>query len=188
MKANHNARWHSGSTAAVVASTTKIQKWKQITTKSDEFGTVRMLLPVRQRYKNESKSQPRLTDTTVISVVASTTKIQKWKQITTIRDESIHPVLLLPVRQRYKNESKSQPRRGRTRACACCCQYDKDTKMKANHNKCCSNCFDPYVVASTTKIQKWKQITTSRYLFVLIVRCCQYDKDTKMKANHNLLE
>ena len=36
-----------------------------------------MLLPVRQRYKNESKSQPMDDIITDLEVVASTTKIQK---------------------------------------------------------------------------------------------------------------
>ena len=42
-----------------------------------------MLLPVRQRYKNESKSQREREVAADEVVVASTTKIQKRKQITT---------------------------------------------------------------------------------------------------------
>ena len=41
-----------------------------------------------------------------------------------------------------------------------CFQWFKDTKMKANHNKC-KSCA------------------------LLIVGCFQWFKDTKMKANHN---
>ena len=222
----------------VVASTTKIQKWKQITTNIRCLSRWRMLLPVRQRYKNESKSQlVECAENTVVgccqydkdtkmkanhnallrwrltvTVVASTTKIQKWKQITTMLLEWSEWMWLLPVRQRYKNESKSQRYWRYCRWYWCCCQYDKDTKMKANHNTFPLREILRLVVASTTKIQKWKQITTksaeeSEQWSLLPVRqryknesksqpflsfsscvlcCCQYDKDTKMKANHNV--
>ena len=250
--------------AQVVASTTKIQKWKQITTPRPGNLLALPLLPVRQRYKNESKSQPGWSggkagagccqydkDTKMKAnhnfgspgicghrVVASTTKIQKWKQITTSVNKGAKRLRLLPVRQRYKNESKSQPIFAVSIKTKSCCQYDKDTKMKANHNilvlvlkrhlllpvrqryknesKSQQSIFPPSVqrvVASTTKIQKWKQITTCGELLPImckllpvrqryknesksqhrnaarynIVGCCQYDKDTKMKANHNIL-
>ena len=237
MKANHNSFQGISLLQPVVASTTKIQKWKQITTVREVDAVDGALLPVRQRYKNESKSQlvrPRVgqcdrccqydKDTKMKAnhnrrasvrrcsrVVASTTKIQKWKQITTTMEEIFLASALLPVRQRYKNESKSQQQARITREAKGCCQYDKDTKMKANHNTSGSGISGIFVVASTTKIQKWKQITTYVYNVyhsgqLLPVRqryknesksqphgkiktdlgsCCQYDKDTKMKANHN---
>ena len=237
MKANHNFAIGDVLRKIVVASTTKIQKWKQITTNVVIRCIITALLPVRQRYKNESKSQHIVWRNRVAvsccqydkdtkmkanhnqqrlhlqigSVVASTTKIQKWKQITTMKSMQMIQLPLLPVRQRYKNESKSQLSVTPFCSFRCCCQYDKDTKMKANHNPCTRGISKSPVVASTTKIQKWKQITTcSLYCFhsgrLLPVRqryknesksqpqgiealrlegCCQYDKDTKMKANHN---
>ena len=39
-------------------------------------------------------------------------------------------------------------------AAICCCQYDKDSKMKANHNKLGMKEEDGIVVVSTTKIVK----------------------------------
>ena len=42
----------------------------------------------------------------------------------------------------------------------CCFQYDKDSKMKANHNGVFTVKALRAVVSSTTKIVKWKQITT----------------------------
>ena len=142
MKANHNHPGWKHPPRSVVASTTKIQKWKQITTKEGKNPGVRLLLPVRQRYKNESKSQQVIALNLQQAVVASTTKIQKWKQITTPLFGDNSSLQLLPVRQRYKNESKSQP------AGSCT--------------------FSGSVVASTTKIQKWKQITTNAVQIVLI--------------------
>ena len=94
------------------------------------------------------------------SVVSSTTKIVKWKQITTLASSSY--------------------------ALACCFQYDKDSKMKANHNLLWRGCPPILVVSSTTKIVKWKQITTVIHENFVSLRCFQYDKDSKMKANHNL--
>ena len=66
-----------------------------------------------------------------------------------------------------------------------CFRYFKDTKMKANHNgraSCCSFLPD---VSDTSKILKWKQITTHLFYFTFRLWCFRYFKDTKMKANHN---
>ena len=186
MKANHNKKWWVWYCPYVVASTTKIQKWKQITTTADGYYSYFGCCQYDKDTKMKANHNRELLVGIFFLVVASTTKIQKWKQITTIRDESIHPVLLLPVRQRYKNESKSQPRRGRTRACACCCQYDKDTKMKANHNR---RAAAPSPGRLLPVRQRYKNESKSQQmLFKLFwsICCCQYDKDTKMKANHNI--
>ena len=67
----------------------------------------------------------------------------------------------------------------------CCFQYDKDSKMKANHNQISADISVRLVVSSTTKIVKWKQITTRRKGEQISRSCFQYDKDSKMKANHN---
>ena len=92
-------------------------------------------------------------------VVSSTTKIVKWKQITT--------------------EDKLPTLKGS------CFQYDKDSKMKANHNNKGFDNRKKGVVSSTTKIVKWKQITTCSTCGWPRCCCFQYDKDSKMKANHN---
>ena len=211
MKANHNAlpRWRLADT--VVASTTKIQKWKQITTEYLNYGNYIRCCQYDKDTKMKANHNKYTMFITLTYVVASTTKIQKWKQITTCRVCGEYGCRLLPVRQRYKNESKSQRATPLTSDRYRCCQYDKDTKMKANHNYALGMVRMDVVVASTTKIQKWKQITTllavlSLVLVLLPVRqryknesksqhlsfkrnftasCCQYDKDTKMKANHN---
>ena len=68
-----------------------------------------------------------------------------------------------------------------------CFQYDKDTKKKANHNcpPCVLRCAPS--VSNTTKILKRKQITTPSAMDEGNRECFQYDKDTKKKANHNIL-
>ena len=92
-------------------------------------------------------------------VVSNTSKLLKWKQITTIR----------------KNHDTTRS----------CFQYVKVTKMKANHNIKIPNLPSGRVVSNTSKLLKWKQITTS-CCFITQHNCCfQYVKVTKMKANHN---
>ena len=63
----------------------------------------------------------------------------------------------------------------------------KDTKLKANHN--CSS-FNTLLIATVfylAKILNWKQITThcnyGRRFFNCLLSC----KDTKLKANHNVI-
>ena len=59
--------------------------------------------------------------------------------------------------------------------------------MKANHNKWHLTNFKPLAVSNGSKILKWKQITTNWINLRVPRRCFQWFKDTKMKANHNLL-
>ena len=91
--------------------------------------------------------------------VSDTSKILKWKQITTSK--------------RRKTNNKR------------CFRYFKDTKMKANHNLGFSMSEGVTDVSDTSKILKWKQITTDLNNSFLNNRCFRYFKDTKMKANHN---
>ena len=93
------------------------------------------LFLIVQRYKNESKSQPMLTDTSVNHVVSNSSKIQKWKQITTKHAVQCCRRELFLIVQRYKNESKSQPGM-------------RTLPLRP-------------VVSNSSKIQKWKQITTA---------------------------
>ena len=185
MKANHNRTWCKTTAISVVASTTKIQKWKQITTQLCRVTPRPWLLPVRQRYKNESKSQPSWRTRPRYVRCCQYDKDTKMKANHNPNCPWRRLRWLLPVRQRYKNESKSQRMLNIRLTPICCCQYDKDTKMKANHNFYPCPCCPWGVVASTTKIQKWKQITTNIARHQRVIGCCQYDKDTKMKANHN---
>ena len=66
-----------------------------------------------------------------------------------------------------------------------CSQWNKDTKMKANHNEHGTNQYDNDAVPNGTKILKWKQITTIWAMVFGFLSCSQWNKDTKMKANHN---
>ena len=95
----------------------------------------------------------------------------------------------------------------------CCFRYHKGTDFQANHNCRFCTLFQPLVVLDTTKVQIFKQITTThprtcrhvllfqipqRYRFssksqqaevseTHRIGCFRYHKGTDFQANHNLL-
>ena len=170
-----------------------------------------MLLLIPQRYEFSSKSQLSRIINLVEWVVADTTKVRIFKQITTVRMRSINKVMLLLIPQRYEFSSKSQRRAAMEVRNLRCCWYHKGTNFQANHNKCISVKIRLMVVADTTKVRIFKQITTAkprkaskRELLLIPQRyefssksqliggriyeylsCCWYHKGTNFQANHN---
>ena len=146
-----------------------------------------------------------------LCVVADTTKVRIFKQITTIEYKltMLHKLLLIP--QRYEFSSKSQHDNEVGRKFICCCWYHKGTNFQANHNSSKLMLLNQRVVADTTKVRIFKQITTSSYRWIaqaallLIPQryefssksqpnlggsgqplgCCWYHKGTNFQANHN---
>ena len=118
---------------------------------------------------------------------------------------------LLLIPQRYEFSSKSQQGIGYSLDVVSCCWYHKGTNFQANHNLLLNALLLVVVVADTTKVRIFKQITTSikcnpvtdglllipqRYefssksqlLLVVInqkICCCWYHKGTNFQANHN---
>ena len=72
-----------------------------------------------------------------LSVVLDTTKVQIFKQITT--KKGVYSVIFS------------------------CFRYHKGTDFQANHNKLCNHCNFFLVVLDTTKVQIFKQITTTSH-------------------------
>ena len=120
----------------VVSSITKVQFWKQFTTRRTYGFVHRRLYPVLQRYNFESNSQRSRYVVGIWRVVSSITKVQFWKQFTTESEQAAISRQLYPVLQRYNFESNSQHNRNYLRA--------------------------EYVVSSITKVQFWKQFTTQQ--------------------------
>ena len=60
--------------------------------------------------------------------------------------------------------------------------------MGANHNSLCMVSQSAGVVSNVPKILKWEQITTLCGCAVYHRGCFQCSKDTKMGANHNLVQ
>ena len=168
-----------------------------------------MLIP--QRYEFSSKSQHSAIKGEQLEVVADTTKVRIFKQITTLVLVKVFLQMLLLIPQRYEFSSKSQLATQSTAWMRSCCWYHKGTNFQANHNwqhKAPHGCG---VVADTTKVRIFKQITTEadqsyydamlllipqRYEFssksqqglgysLDVVSCCWYHKGTNFQANHN---
>ena len=159
MKANHNYHFRGFRVWYDVSDTSKILKWKQITTLSKKTNIDSWCF----RYFKDTKMKANHNVTSARPCasrdVSDTSKILKWKQITTLGRTLNSPYW--------------------------CFRYFKDTKMKANHNYFWWIIWCRYDVSDTSKILKWKQITTPSITKGLLRGCFRYFKDTKMKANHN---
>ena len=113
------------------------------------------------------------------------TKIQFWKQFTTLEVVVAKQSPLYSVWQRYNFESNLQHIYFILESRICCIQYDKDTILKAIYNRGAVAQYVAKAVFSMTKIQFWKQFTTTSYVFSSSCCCIQYDKDTILKAIYN---
>ena len=210
-QANHNMRAAFLLYKSVVLDTTKVQIFKQITTQRLHVISFNLLFQIPQRYRFSSKSQHEGGVLTVqiscfryhkgtdfqanhnlnggvyrtIGVVLDTTKVQIFKQITTLDDTYSQADTLFQIPQRYRFSSKSQP-------------------------SMLNGAFQS-VVLDTTKVQIFKQITTAtrstlltlmlfqipqRYRFssksqllillpISVLCCFRYHKGTDFQANHN---
>ena len=169
----------------------KIQNWKQFTTGGTQgVITIKSVLPC-QRYKIESNSQQECqwyyltqsrfyhvkdtklkaihnTDLTMIyfTIVGFTmSKIQNWKQFTTLC--LFHHSIILSVLpcQRYKIESNSQLSAHAAAQWLSRFYHVKDTKLKAIHNLENRHSHRSIVGFTMSKIQNWKQFTTRLKFF-----------------------
>ena len=174
----------------VVLDTTKVQIFKQITTSILRYISVKTLFQIPQRYRFSSKSQRphyhaiiwfgcfryhKGTDFQANHngafdniykgrVVLDTTKVQIFKQITTSsgRGTTLHQLFQIP--QRYRFSSKSQLCSPLTAINISCFRYHKGTDFQANHNANLQKETSGLVVLDTTKVQIFKQITTTLLL------------------------
>ena len=88
-QANHNTSKDVLRPIFVVADTTKVRIFKQITTDIKCVNDFSLLLLIPQRYEFSSKSQPIQCSVNVTLVVADTTKVRIFKQITTYRGHAL---------------------------------------------------------------------------------------------------
>ena len=93
-------------------------------------------------------------------VVLDTTKVQIFKQITTVDGYTLFQPLLFQIPQRYRFSSKSQLVQARGQDFKSCFRYHKGTDFQANHNYDLQLLLLALVVLDTTKVQIFKQITT----------------------------
>ena len=145
----------------VVLDTTKVQIFKQITTGIDAEGQYGKLFQIPQRYRFSSKSQRTSTNERDVSVVLDTTKGQIFKQITTGIRNNHCSIWLFQIPQRYRFSSKSQRSFVTDIKLDGCFRYHKGTDFQANHNNLKVTRLLIVVVLDTTKVQIFKQITTT---------------------------
>ena len=151
----------ANSLVGVVLDTTKVQIFKQITTDRRIITIITWLFQIPQRYRFSSKSQPSRMSNWQATVVLDTTKVQIFKQITTGLGYSLDPLKLFQIPQRYRFSSKSQHDGFTCTYPVGCFRYHKGTDFQANHNNIMKNFGPALVVLDTTKVQIFKQITTS---------------------------
>ena len=212
-QANHNRCSLLMRRVSVVADTTKVRIFKQITTKHNEVRGHKSLLLIPQRYEFSSKSQPDTQGKALANRCCwyhKGTNFQANHNFTN-RVKRLSKLLLIP--QRYEFSSKSQPNENTGISSLSCCWYHKGTNFQANHNTSFLQPRYERVVADTTKVRIFKQITTisydkgfvdelllipQRYEFssksqqvlhpmLQVPRCCWYHKGTNFQANHNTM-
>ena len=159
LKAIHNCLSSCISSRSAVWIRSKIQVWKQFTTACHTGLAVLGLFESGQRYKFESNSQQRNAHTAFGLAVWIRSKIQVWKQFTTIY------AVMLSLR--------------------CCLNQVKDTSLKAIHNYSAHSSQFRQAVWIRSKIQVWKQFTTFLPQRWDIICCLNQVKDTSLKAIHN---
>ena len=159
-QANHNSVVKWSVKSRVVLDTTKVQIFKQITTDGTSKSLWHLLFQIPQRYRFSSKSQPSANSApmqggcfryhkgtdfqanhnplmilfNLMLVVLDTTKVQIFKQITTVKAVRPMSVTLFQIPQRYRFSSKSQQLLPGVTVEESCFRYHKGTDFQANHN------------------------------------------------------
>ena len=159
-QANHNENYKSVNWELVVADTTKVRIFKQITTYECVISIYICCCWYHKGTNFQANHNTLIEFELNVFVVADTTKVRIFKQITTQTNNHQYNFLLLLIPQRYEFSSKSQQNNGRNVHCWSCCWYHKGTNFQANHNLDQYLHHLYYVVADTTKVRIFKQITT----------------------------
>ena len=89
--------------------------------------------------------------------------------------------------QRYKFESKSQRFCNLGCCCFCCFQWFKGTNLKANHNTLLLVLLSAFAVSNGSKVQIWKQITTSRKVCIFAYRLFPMVQRYKFESKSQLV-
>ena len=145
----------------VVAYSTKIGNFKQITTAQIRSVNANALLLIAQRQEISSKSQQILTNVFMNNCCCLQHKDRKFQANHNTSSHLPSLIQLLLIAQRQEISSKSQLMGVVSAGQASCCLQHKDRKFQANHNMFQIVEHSWLVVAYSTKIGNFKQITTS---------------------------
>ena len=139
-----------------------------------------------QRYKFESNSQHKAWCYTIKRSCIIWYKDTNLKAIHNRMMHIIIEFVLYYLIQRYKFESNSQHIFIFIILCVCCIIWYKDTNLKAIHNYRFIAKFIFIVVLSDTKIQIWKQFTTSVEIDILVGMLYYLIQRYKFESNSQL--
>ena len=211
LKAIYNKQITGLAEAFAVFDMSKIQFWKQFTTSREPCGTCNMLYSICQRYNFESNLQ--LEKVSVLSIpsciryvkdtilkaiyngskkktrsfsaVFDMSKIQFWKQFTTVVELIAAALELYSICQRYNFESNLQRRKVIKTWRDSCIRYVKDTILKAIYNFKADWKTEIKAVFDMSKIQFWKQFTTDtcphRSSVLLYSICQRYNFESNLQ-------
>ena len=122
-----------------------------------------------------------------VIVVLDTTKVQIFKQITTVKGVWVHNASLFQIPQRYRFSSKSQLIVRITQERKRCFRYHKGTDFQANHNYVSG---DKLLIKLFQIPQRYRFSSKSQRagLGSGFSNCCfRYHKGTDFQANHNCI-
>ena len=196
--------------SGVVLDTTKVQIFKQITTRGNKYtvcvrcfryhkGTdfqanhncysflieEQLLFQIPQRYRFSSKSQRFGISLNRLICCFRYHKGTDFQANHNVVILLIQNVRLFQIPQRYRFSSKSQLSSTWVILQRSCFRYHKGTDFQANHNRFFFYETASYVVLDTTKVQIFKQITTTKGALKSSQCCFRYHKGTDFQANHN---
>ena len=120
-----------------------------------------------------------------VRAVFDMSKIQFWKQFTTLGYMCEAQLPLYSICQRYNFESNLQLSTKRQSRRPSCIRYVKDTILKAIYNNCKAMLLNCKAVFDMSKIQFWKQFTTHTHLdyfpFLLYSICQRYNFESNLQ-------
>ena len=165
---------------------TKIQFWKQFTTRNQEPRHNAKLYSVWQRYNFESNLQRHIRCTLTTWCCIQYDKDTILKAIYNEPAVVCENPQLYSVWQRYNFESNLQPYHRSNSISLCCIQYDKDTILKAIYNDEAREKEFGSLYSVWQRYNFESNLQQVRLECFDWFRCIQYDKDTILKAIYNL--
>ena len=185
-QANHNNRVKKYRLEVVVADTTKVRIFKQITTYHLIPSRMRMLLLIPQRYEFSSKSQLKNGFKEVEKSCCWYHKGTNFQANHNIKGVSCIRLRLLLIPQRYEFSSKSQQAYFDKYAPTSCCWYHKGTNFQANHNIALNIMTHVMLLLIPQRYEFSSKSQQSLGPALVKAGCCWYHKGTNFQANHNL--
>ena len=143
------------------------------------------LYSICQRYNFESNLQPFITILLLSIAVFDMSKIQFWKQFTTLIYRLLLPYLLYSICQRYNFESNLQQRILRRKSVISCIRYVKDTILKAIYNRLIHMFCKKQLYSICQRYNFESNLQRFRCWFSVRISCIRYVKDTILKAIYN---